>query len=105
MANEELQIFNNNTIEYCKLEKACLLLNHLVYGTPYRFNIDTIYFDYGQDWLYTTIICEDTRKPETSVLRSYQFFSPQDQATVLYRDITTVNLLLIAKVKKLLEQL
>ena len=51
----------------------------------YRYEVRDVYFDYGQDWMWTTIICTDPSK-ESEITRSWQVPCPRDWAKVLMAD-------------------
>ena len=81
MANEHLKTFPPNSIEYDILTCAAIMMTHIDTNHNQYFVQDT-YFDFGQDWKYTTIIKENlnTKSP---ILRTSQALCPNDQKTLL----------------------
>ena len=75
--NDALQLFPKDSKEYEKLQMAALSLNVLdARGTKYT--VEDTYFDYGQDWKYTTLIANAS---DTSF--SYQALTPRQQRALL----------------------
>lgn len=76
-----------NTEEHNKLEFVCDKLNILAtFNRENRFyTVTDVYFDFGQDWMWTTIVCdyttvlEDGRKYDGS----YQILCPNDYSKIL----------------------
>ncbi len=81
-SNDALKIFAPTTQEYKSLKDFANYLNED--STNIHYEIEDTYFDFGQNWRYTTIIAHDLTVPETSVLHSYQALSPRDQFKILY---------------------
>jgi len=62
------------TIERKKLEAVATLLE--VFGeNEYRYSVEDTYLDFGQDWMWTTIIRIDPN--ETGVLSRCQILNPR----------------------------
>lgn len=51
----------------------------------YDVRIENTYFDFGQDWKWTTIIVEDEEE-ESELLRSYQALCPRDWELIVTCD-------------------
>ena len=79
-----LQQFHTNSYEYNRLHIATLMMNEIIQRTyPDRyFSVEDTYFDYGQDWKYTTIIAHNPSAG--SVLSSYQALTPKNQEQILF---------------------
>lgn len=50
----------------------------------YRYEVEDCYFDFGQDWMQTTIICHNDS--ETGVLHSWQAINPRQWDLVTSAD-------------------
>lgn len=73
-----IKVFENGTPERERLEKAAIMLSVTSpHGTIY--SVEEVYFDLGQDWMWTTIIAnnKDTH---------YQALSPREQETLLFTE-------------------
>lgn len=70
------KIIEKNTKEFDNLEKAVKLLSKAV--TTIDFKIGTTYFDYGLDWLWTTIIAYKKRSND-----SWQYLNPRDWSDII----------------------
>lgn len=77
-----LTLFNESSNEYNNLKNIMIAFNKQV--THIQLTIQNCYFDMGQNWMYTTLICNDTRLPKNSVLSSWQALSPKDQEIAVY---------------------
>ena len=74
--------FGYGTDEWNALAKLAKVLTE---KSPKRcfYYVDDTYFDYGQDWMWTTIICNDP----SSVFGGYQALNPREQEdAVMGRD-------------------
>ena len=78
MANWHIKVFENGSDERAKLEKAAQLMN-ILHEEEGRHFVRETYFDYGQDWKWTTILCE---RPG-SAWGAYQALCPADQEKIL----------------------
>ena len=69
--------------EYTILKYVEFMLNETAKANndSRRYSVETIYFDYGLDWLWTTIVSKDTNNPN-SILGSYQFLAPNEQEKI-----------------------
>lgn len=72
---EPYTTFETNSFEFCKLQRAA---NELMSGTDRRIRVQDTWFDYGQQWRYTTLI-EDT--PDFG---GVQMLVPAEQKKILY---------------------
>ena len=74
-----IKTFDYGTPEYERLRKSAVMLTeNSDHGTFYR--VENTYFDYGQDWLWTTLIAH------TADGHSYQALSPREQENLLTAD-------------------
>ena len=53
---DTIKVYEYDTREAGNLRTACALLN--AFNDSLRFHVGVTYFDYGQDWKWTTLICE-----------------------------------------------
>ena len=68
--------FEHGTPEYTRLEKAAAILTAASdHGTVY--SVEDTYFDFGQKWMFTTLIAHRTNGD------SYQALSPIEQEDLL----------------------
>lgn len=70
-----------STQEYKNLMAAAKLLE-AVSESGYRYEVENCYFDYGQDWMWTTIIAYNDK--EEGVLSSWQAVNPKQWEEVIY---------------------
>ena len=81
-----LKIFNHDTEEYNRLAKVADALTAISeHGTSYK--VKDVYFDLGQNWMYTTIIAYPVNSG------NYQALSPREQEDALTAD-TILNAVL-----------
>lgn len=68
--------FKYGTEEYEKLQiMALMLMNRSPNG--YRYYVGSTYFDFGQDWKWTTVLCGGDR------YGSYQALNPREQEEII----------------------
>lgn len=74
-----IRTFAPDTPEYQRLARAAKILTA---ASPrnYTYRVEDTYFDFGQNWLWTTIICY---RPYGE---SYQALYPADQEAILTTD-------------------
>ena len=87
--------FEKGSEEYEKLQIAALMLTN---RSPrgYRYEVGETYFDFGQDWMWTTILC---RGDEWG---GYQALNPREQEEIILSDtydemVKTVELIFTDK--------
>ena len=76
-----IRVYPKESTEYKRLELACKLFTALSpNGSVYK--LDDIYFDYGQDWMYTAPVtyCKDGE--------SFQSLCPRDYKKVVQNEDT-----------------
>lgn len=83
-----IKVYETNTIEFQKLSTFKRLLNLVVfmYDLPVRIYLQNCYFDCGQDWKWTSMICE----LKNSSSKGYQLLSPKQYEIILYGDSTSI---------------
>ena len=93
-----IKVFNYGSEEFKRLELACNLLNEFDKEAKYRVGVT--WFDFGQDWKWTTIIVEYDSKWSNG----YQI-DPKNHEDILnareMKDLVEVCELLISQRKKL----
>lgn len=72
---EPLTMFSPGTFEYGKLMKAA---TDIAYQTDRKISVQDAYYDYGQNWKYTTLI--EKKKDGWDV----QMLDPSEQKKILY---------------------
>lgn len=85
--NDHLKVFTKRSKEYKRLKQFVTILNAM--SNHLRFSIETIYFDMGSDWKYTTIIAHNP--DEVGVLSRWQALNPKQQKTILNGDVSDWN--------------
>ena len=84
--------FEKGSYPYEMLEKACAILTATSKnGTIYM--VEDTYFDYGQNWMWTTIIAHNPN----SMFGSYQAINPRNQEEIIESDDLLAT---IAEIKK-----
>lgn len=85
-----IRVFEKDSDEYNKLERMATILA-LMSPNKYEYSVDETYFDFGQDWTWTTIICKGGQ------WGGYQALNPAEQERVIFSDGSIEELLKIAK--------
>ncbi len=75
-----IRIFDNGTEERDKLERIAHILTGLS-PRGYHYRVGETYFDYGQDWVWTTVLCDG------GDFGGYQALNPAAQEEVILSDI------------------
>lgn len=76
-----IKIYGNDTVEYQRLKLFRDNANRLLYNASKAISIKEMYFDMGQDWMYTGLIFEDFKGNS-----SYQAFCPRDYKLIVSCD-------------------
>ncbi len=76
----EISIFNKGSMEHKALEKAAEMLTDRS-PNGWKYYVGETYFDYGQDWKWTTILCRG------GITGCYQAISPLEQLMILQGDL------------------
>lgn len=74
-----IKIYEKKTPEYDKLRRAAAILTGLS-PNGYKYEVGETYFDFGQDWKWTTILCHCTGRGFTD---TYQALSLAAQERVI----------------------
>lgn len=69
-----IKIYERGSKEYKALEAAAALMSAL--DPRHNYYVQTVYFDYGQDWMWTTICTEENYDG------SYQALCPRDHELI-----------------------
>lgn len=75
-----IRVFDNGTEERDKLERIAHILTGLS-PRGYHYRVGETYFDYGQNWVWTTVLCDG------GSFGGYQALSPAAQEEVILSDI------------------
>lgn len=77
-----IKVFDKGSAEYVLLEKLALILT---FKSPlrYKYRVGETYFDYGQNWVWTTVLCD---MGGHGVTGSYQALCPREQEEILLSD-------------------
>ena len=78
-----IAVYPVGTPKRTRLETAAELLNR-TFPELGEFYVAQTYFDYGQRWMWTTILCRITDKKSYSYGESVQYLYPVDQHALLY---------------------
>lgn len=80
---EYIKTFTADSPEYARLAEAA---QRMTERSPlgYRYYVSDTYFDFGQGWVWTTIICDNHGE-----FGGYQALSPRQQEEVITGDLDT----------------
>ena len=78
-----ISTFKYHTPEREKLEAAAKMLT-VFSPKKFTYYVDETYFDYGQDWKWTTILCEGN--DYGSCINTWQALSPRQQENIIMAD-------------------
>ena len=83
-----IRTYSPDTDAYKRLTTAATVLT-AVSPKGITYTVEDTYFDYGQDWMWTTLIANDP----ASVFGSYQALCPRDYELILTTDdmLTTLT--------------
>lgn len=76
MANPGIEVYSKGSDMDKKLNRVASFLTAMS-PKGYRYYVDDIYFDYGQNWMYTTVIADDGDG-------GYQALNPRQQGKVFF---------------------
>ena len=85
MEKREPEVIEYGTMEYKRLSAVAELLE-ATSKNGYRYGVYDVYFDYGQGWLWTTIVAYNPTEPKDSVLGSWQAINPRQWNEILSAD-------------------
>lgn len=80
--SEVLRTYSKDSKEYKALQKFCDELNSK--STKTKYYLKDIYFDYGQNWMYTAIIADSS--DENSVSGTWQAVTPREYEKIIYNN-------------------
>lgn|SRR5574344_789007 len=83
MANLE-KVYDKDTQEYQRIAMAGELIKSETHGKFYG-KPKKIYFDYGQNWVYTALVVYDSSKDERDILNGFQI-NPVDYELIVGGD-------------------
>jgi len=86
---DTIRIYRKDEDAYKMLEKACMILN-ATSATGTTFTVGETYFDFGQDWKWTTILAVSPKYGH------YQALSPRAHEDIIF---STDLLKTIAEIK------
>lgn len=78
---EPIRIYDKNSNDYKKLEFACEVFK----GKGFDCYVEDTWFDYGQKWDYTAILCK-------SDFGAYQFLNPKEYLEIINSDFKDLKL-------------
>lgn len=83
---KNITIWSKHTIEYKKLNLFKDFLDIIITqnNLPISVSIEDTYFDFGQAWMWTTIIVKKLNS--SSCLNSYQLLNPADHERIVFGD-------------------
>ena len=70
-----IKVFEHGTVEYARLAAVAAALTELS-PKGYNYYVGVTYFDHGQDWKWTTVLCDGG-------WCGYQALNPREQEDVL----------------------
>lgn len=81
-----IRTYEKNETEYQTLQLFATMVNRIALEEKVAIYMDIkdVYFDFGQDWLYTALITEDLRNGTT-----WQSLCPSDYELILKTDSIT----------------
>ena len=89
--DEHIRIFEPGSKEYEALQAFAGKVNAM--GGNVELRVETTYFDFGQDWKWTTLIAHRRDMEPGSVLSSWQALTPKEQSYVINGDEAQLALL------------
>ena len=80
MVSSVIREFERDSEEYQKLERLAMCLT-LKSPNGFRYRVGVTYFDYGQNWKWTTVLCDNG-----DAWGGYQALNPREQDEILFSD-------------------
>ena len=90
------RVFESHEDGYKKLKRVADLATEQVDGTGVIFAVDTVWFDYGQDWMWTTILKHD---PSFSFGPSQALYPRQQEMIICEDECESVVMELVEAVR------
>lgn len=75
------RVIEVGTKEYKNMMAVAKMLE-AVSSNEIRYEVENCYFDYGQDWMQTTIIAHNDK--ESGILSSYQAITPKEWGHIVF---------------------
>lgn len=76
-----IKTYEHNTKEYKALDLvASILTDESIKG--YEYKVKDVYFDFGQDWKWSTIVAHD-KESTSDILRSWQVLNPKEHELIV----------------------
>ena len=72
-----IKVFKPDSFEHKRLEIAAAIMN-IKSPNHYKYRVAETYFDYGQDWKWTTILCDNYGH-----WGEFQALSPRQQEEII----------------------
>ena len=72
-----IRAYEPGTNEHKRLEMAAAIMN-IKSPRGYHYHVGDCYFDYGQDWMWTTILCDGS-----GGFGGYQALCPRDHEAII----------------------
>lgn len=94
MANPK--VLEERAVEHKRLEAVAKLLEATSVN-EYWYDVKETYFDYGQNWIWTTIIAVNPN--ETGVLRSWQAITPKEWEEIINAESAVELALIVDNIK------
>lgn len=75
----KIRIYDKTEPEYQKLQIFANIVNNFLDNTPFNVTVENTYFDFGQDWKYTTLITHNHIKHNDT----WQSVCPRDYEIII----------------------
>lgn len=87
---KNIKTWSKRTVEYRKLTLLKCLLDIFIaeYFLPIYLKVEDVYYDYGQGWIWTTIVAYRTNS-DTSIT-SWQLLNPARHEKIVFGDIDNI---------------
>lgn len=83
--SKAIRKFEPNSAERMNLELAAAMLTDMS-PNRYRYYVGETYFDFGQNWMWTTVLCNNG-----GAFGSYQALSPAEQERIIFGDVDDIH--------------
>lgn len=71
-----IRVYRDDEVEFWRLNRFCRELNELY--PEGQFRVSTVYFDFGQNWQWTTILAKSR-----ALNMEYQILSPDEHSVII----------------------
>ena len=79
--NAALKVFAADDAEYIDLQRLARALN--AESKHIKYTVETVYFDRGQNWMYTTLIAHRDNQNQHNIRATWQAMTPVQQYEVV----------------------